>query len=74
MARYQDQFTLNTSDIDRIERALRHEMSLHARSADTAQTDAHVRAELRELSRLLGKIHNQKIFYAQVNATGIPSG
>ncbi len=74
MARYQDQFKLDISDIDRIERALRQEISRHSRPDRSPAADNDSRAEIKALSRLLGKIHNQKVFYAQVNATGVPAG
>ncbi len=67
---YKKQFDLNLSDIDIIETCLRRE--LHHRSgkfqqlageehADQADSAKHEVAEIREV---LGKLHNQKIWFA----------
>jgi hypothetical protein len=75
MPRYRERFALDISDIDRIERAIRSEISIHARQAHEQTDDAarsHV--EIRRLNELLAKIYHQKVFYSQVNATGVPGG
>ena len=73
MAKYQDKFTLSPDDIDVIERALRAERSKHAGGAEFI-LDSTTRQQIRVVDQLLGKIHNQKIFYSQVKVVGIPSG
>ena len=74
MARYQDNFTLDVDDIDRIERALRHEIRRHSVQGEERRASLSERVEVQALNQLLGKIHNQKIFYAQVKVMGVPAG
>ena len=74
MAKYQDKFTLSPDDIDVIERALRAERSKHAGGGAEFILDSTTRQQIRVVDQLLGKIHNQKIFYSQVKVVGIPSG
>ena len=66
---YKKQFNLNPSDIDVIETCLRKE--LHVRSekyqGSVKQEDAEemdcYKQGISEITELLGKIHNQKIWY-----------
>ncbi|MBE9553829.1 MAG: hypothetical protein IMF05_10245 [Proteobacteria bacterium] len=70
---YKKQFDLNPSDIDLIETCLRKE--LHIRSekcqCQCQESEKHEHAEemdsskqaISEITELLGKIHNQKIWY-----------
>ncbi|MGR8920991.1 MAG: hypothetical protein ACU85V_15355 [Gammaproteobacteria bacterium] len=74
MARYQDKFRLDLRDVELIERALRHEIKRRAVRGDVGRADTNERAEMRALNQVLGKIHNQKVFYAQVKADGVPAG
>jgi hypothetical protein len=74
MARYQDNFSLDIDDIDRIERALRHEIRRHSVQGEERHASLSERSEIQALNRLLGKIHNQKVFYAQVKLSGVPAG
>ena len=77
MPKYRENFKLNTKDIDLIEEALRKQMSLKAKqlySTDQADCDAVNGGLIHEIQALLGKIHEQKIFYAQVNRTPHPVG
>lgn len=75
MAKYREHFTLDPNDIDRIERAIRVEIAQHAEGVHTEDADAHRRhREIRELNQLLAKIFHQKVFYSQVNRTGVPGG
>lgn len=75
MAKYREHFTLNPNDIDRIERAIRVEISLHAQRATADDPDAEgSHGEIRALNHLLAKIFHQKVFYSQVNQTGVPGG
>ncbi len=77
MARYKDVFQLSVQDIELIERALRHEIGelsdrLHVSPMDSAHEHREEEAQIRRLHEVLGKLHNQKIFYGQANQTGIP--
>lgn len=77
MARYKDVFELSVQDIELIERALRHEIGelsgrLHVSPMEAAQEYREDEAHIRRLHEVLGKLHNQKIFYGQANQTGIP--
>ena len=68
MPKYCNSFQLSPADVDLIEDALRKVIS-HS-SEITADGNNYVQS----LNALLGKLHNQKIFYSQVNKTGIPAG
>lgn len=75
MPRYRERFALDLNDIDRIERAIRSEISLHARHAhEDSAAAAERHGEIRRLNELLAKIYHQKVFYSQVNPTGVPGG
>ena len=74
MARYQENFTLDPNDIELIEHALREKIARHAVKDGTFDTIPESRAQVRQIDNVLGKIHNQKIFYAQVRAPGVPAG
>ncbi len=75
MARYREHFTLDLHDIDRIERAIRIEIAQHAQRATADDPDAAgSQGEIRALNHLLAKIFHQKVFYSQVNQTGVPGG
>ena len=68
MPKYCNNFQLDPADLDLIEDALRKVIS-HS-SVVTPGENSYVQA----LNALLGKLHNQKVFYSQVNKTGIPAG
>ena len=77
MGKYKESFEFNTSDIDLIEQAIRHEISSLSSSlqsdvtlAETEQAD--LKARIKKLQLVLGKIHNQKIWYGQTHPTGTP--
>lgn len=74
MPRYQDQFQFDIDDIDLIERALRNEIARHSVRSEQVCASLEQRARTRALNGVLGKIHNQKIFYAQVNLPDVPAG
>lgn len=77
MPGYKKSFALNVKDINLIENALRKEIGVLSRlllvsgDAKTPECMAN-EAKIRELTELMGKIHNQKIFYGQVHHTGAP--
>lgn len=75
--KYRDSFKFDTRDIDLIEQALRQQMNALTRSsivATVADADSGSPDRYRELQNLLGKIHNQKIFYSQARPSSTPSG
>lgn len=78
---YKKQFNLNLSDIDIIETCLRKE--LHVRSEKYQELMKQKNAEatecskqgVSEITQLLGKIHNQKIWYTGDSARPwVPKG
>ena len=79
MAHYKQNFDLNVADIELIEDTIRNEIraltdkkqSLNeGMPGDTVDMDL----AIKRLNGLLGKLHNQKIWYSQVNQTGVPLG
>ena len=75
MPKYTEHFHLEPKEIDLIEHALRREIAVANKYA--AETPAHhesSQARVKDLNALLGKLYNQKIFFAQVNNTGVPAG
>ena len=73
MAKYREHFRLSPTDIEIIEEAIRVEISLRARTERHHEDFEQARRRTRALNDVLGKIHNQKVFYAQVNETGVPA-
>jgi hypothetical protein len=76
MAKYNESFKLNTKDIALIEEALREEVAILAHENFTfvaGSAKANDR-KIHALEELLGKLHNQKIWYGQVHHTGVPLG
>lgn len=82
MAGYNTSFELTVNDIERIEAALRlHKqavslerlelMEANGTSSDAARTER-VDAELAAIHDLLGRLHNQKIFYRPTNTDKAP--
>lgn len=75
MAKYRDNFNLDLRDIELIESAIRAQISQHARLDLVDPTErASCMAQVRELNLVLAKIFHQKMFYSQVNPTGVPGG
>lgn len=77
MSSYKKSFTFNVKEIDLIENALRDQIRVlaHINLSEGAGGSAEFKANeatIRELSELMGKIHNQKMFYGQVHHTGAP--
>ncbi len=73
MSRYNDKFTLNPADLELIEHALESQVSLrlHPAAGDGAPDE---KDTVRRIRRLLGKLHNQKVFYSQAHPDGSPQG
>lgn len=75
MAKYRKSFELDLRDIELIESAIRSEIAEHAKHVLIgAKTHDHRTHRVRELHQVLAKIFDQKIFYSQVNSTGVPGG
>lgn len=76
VAGYNDSFNFTTKDIALIENALR--VKIHVLSTANLPTGSSDEKEnhkkIMALEELLGKIHNQKIWYGQVHHTGVPLG
>ncbi|MBL8474469.1 MAG: hypothetical protein B7Z51_04905 [Methyloversatilis sp. 12-65-5] len=79
MSKHQKSFQLTIHQIDLIEEAVRERIGILAHVV-LASGDANCEEsranddQIRELNELLGSLHNQKIFYSQVNRTGVPGG
>ena len=73
MPNYQDKFTFDVNDIDLIEQALRTEMANELDRGGQTPQYASTPKE-RKIGELLGKIHNQKIFYSSVAKSNVPLG
>jgi len=76
MPRYKEEFKLNVRDIELIEQALRAQLSNLAGLNLLENTKNHEGNDrlIAEINSLLGKLSNQKIYYGQVNRTGVPLG
>lgn len=76
MSKYKDNFTLNRDDIELIEQALESWVSRKLQPSGSAASpyDKDSATEIKRIRSLLGKLHNQKIFYSQANPAGVPLG
>jgi hypothetical protein len=76
MPKYNDTFKLNLKDIELIEQALHRQIhSLAKASLDTGKENTtEADDKIREYHQVLGKLHNQKIWYGQTHETGVPLG
>ncbi|QGX97843.1 hypothetical protein EI983_05960 [Roseovarius faecimaris] len=69
MPKYNDKFELSVADVDLIEEALRQtKRSLAVRAIDATDADVTPRDTdqddtVRQIHDLLGRLHNQKVFY-----------
>lgn len=71
---YKDNFDLNTADIELIETTIRNEIRILTEVEQSAENVVELDDMVKKLNMLLGKLHNQKIWYSQVNQTGVPLG
>ncbi|WP_293441718.1 hypothetical protein [Planktotalea sp.] len=72
MPRYNTQFELTVEDLDVIENALREVKTKMSNDALAANTDnAPQSDEVSQIHDLLGRLHNQKVFYRPKNGTYI---
>ena len=69
MPGYKKSFKLNTSDVALIEEALRAQTLALGKFSNGENSD-----ETRRIQKLLGKLHDQKIFYSHANQQGEPLG
>ena len=81
--KYNDKFKFNPKDIELIEEGLRGlcDCSYHSIITDqAADSEEHnvnggLDTKIRKINELLGKIHNQKVFYGQTHSSGaVPLG
>ena len=63
MPQYNDMFELSVSDIDLIETALSQTRDALSREVVARPGSGEKAARLRQVQDLLGRLHNQKIFY-----------
>ncbi len=76
---YKENFELDETDIELIEDTIRDEIRvLTGKKLKLVDSESDGVAELddtiKRLNMLLGKLHNQKVWYSQVKQTGFPSG
>ncbi len=74
MAAYKANFDLDEADIELIESTIRNEIRELTVTEDQRVGDIELGRKIKQLNTLLGKFHNQKIWYSQVNQTGVPLG
>jgi len=76
MPKYQENFKLNTGDIQLIEDVLRQHVAqnIKPQGEDEASGLELTPDRVKQIHSLLGKLHNQKSFYSLVNTTGYPVG
>jgi len=79
MPHYEENFELNETDVELIEDTIRNQIRvLTGKKLKLSDSESDGLAELedtiKQLNMLLGKFHNQKIWYSQVNQTGVPLG
>ena len=58
-------FELSIRDVEVIEQALRAKAGRRGLAIAMGESSSELRQEMNELQEILGKIHNQKIFYAK---------
>ena len=77
MPRYNTQFELTVEDLDVIEDALREVKTKYAQrgyGCGKSQTMPHSADEVSQIHDLLGRLHNQKVFYRPKNRGTYISG
>lgn len=75
MPKYNDMFKLNPYDIELIEHAMQEQIRLLSSANLTAgPTSQENNRKIRDMHELLGRLHNQKVWYAQTHPTGVPIG
>ena len=76
MPKYNFNFNLNVEDINLIEQALRSEIksALQPEKDQVLGFSEPAPDNVKKISNLLGRIHDQKIFYSVANPSGVPLG
>lgn len=75
MAKPNTTFKLSVRDIEVIEHALRAKAGRRGLAIAQGETSPQLREEMMEIQELLGRIHEQKVFYAKPqNGTPYVSG
>jgi len=74
MAKYRDNFNLSIQDIELIEAALRFQLNHTTPPCAPAPPGGRLPENVREIQRVLGKLHEQKIFFSQAGTRGSPGG
>lgn len=72
MSKPNTQFKLTVRDIEVIEQALRAKAGRRGLAIAEGETSPQLRSEMHEIQDLLGRIHNQKIWYSP--KTFVPGG
>ncbi len=62
MPAYNDTFAIDLDEMDLIEDALRHQVKSLSLAKD-GTTDLEQQRKMRSVKNLLGRLHNQKVFY-----------
>lgn len=65
MTKANNKFDLSIRDIEIIEMALRAKAGRRGLAIARGETSPQLKAEMHEIQELLGKIHNQKNYYAK---------
>ena len=65
MAKPNTQFKLSVRDIEVIEQALRAKAGRRGLAIAQGETSPQLREEMMEIQDLLGRIHEQKVFYSK---------
>ena len=76
MPKYRETFHLDVNDVDLIENALYELMSRELQDSYVRRGASLEAAppRVRNIQSLLGKLHNQKVFYGSANAVPAPMG
>ncbi len=67
MVKANEKFNLSIRDIEIIEQALRAKAGRRGLAIANGETSPQLREELRELQELLGRIHDQKVWFRPKN-------
>ena len=73
MSKYNDKFTLNPNDLELIEQALESQVLQELKPA-AAGPEWAGSENVHRIRQLLGKLHNQKVFYSHAHPDGSPLG
>lgn len=75
MSRYRKEFVLSIEDIDLIETALRKQQASDLRAyASFSDSGTGIPGKSQEIQALLGKLHEQKVFYSHASEKRYANG